>query len=300
MPASLDDHEGFADDLPWIVRPRRSYLKPMTTFVLGAGKTGRRIARRLTDAGHAVRLGSRSTDVPFDLGDPATWDRALDGVTTAYLLEPSTEAMTTGEDRIPRFADAAVSAGVRRLVLLTAGGAGYEGHPLAAAEKAVRGSGAEWTILRPGWFSQNFSEAFWLPGILDGRLELPTGDGRTPFIDAEDIADVAFAALTEDRHNGEIYELTGPQAFGFTEAVSLIEAAIGRPVRYAGIDTDVFLERLLAAGIPEGSARLQTRIHTYIRDGRGELTDGVERALGRPPRRFEDYVTETAASGVWN
>ncbi|WP_410594846.1 NAD(P)H-binding protein [Amycolatopsis sp. lyj-23] len=267
----------------------------------GTGKTGRRVAQRLEADGRPVRTACRTSgSTPFDLADPATWAPALDGVTAAYLVEPSLGA---GGDRMPRFVAEAVAAGVRRLVLLSAGGVGEAGddHPLKAAEDAVRASGADWTILRPDWFSQNFSEGPWLPSILAGTLSLPAGAGATPFIDAGDIAAVAVAALTEDRHRGRTYQLTGPRAIGFGEAVDLIGRATGRPVRYVGIAPETHLERQVAAGVPPAVARLLTGVFTAIRDGSApEPADGVERALGRPARPFEDYVSETAASGVWN
>lgn len=269
----------------------------------GNGKTGRRIARRLRDAGQPVRTASRATGgIRLDLGDSATWAPALDGVTAAYVMEPSLQTGAEGRERIPRFVSEAVAAGVRRLVLLTASGVDQiDDHPLKAAEQAVRGSGVNWTILRPDWFAQNFSEGPWLPGVLEGTLALPTGDGRVPFIDAEDIAEVAAAALTEDRHNGQIYQLTGSRAIGFGEAADLIGKAAGRTVRHVDVAPEVFVERQVAVGVPPESAWLLAGVLVAIRDGEGtEVSDGVERALGRPPRPFEEYVTETAAAGHWH
>ncbi|WIX92168.1 NAD(P)H-binding protein [Amycolatopsis sp. DG1A-15b] len=270
-------------------------------IVGGAGKTGRRITRRLRAAGRAVRTASRTGgDIAFDLADPATWAPALEGVTAAYVVEPDLRA---SGDRIPRFVAEAVTAGVRRLVLLSAGGVGEadDRHPLKAAEHAVRASGLDWTILRPDWFSQNFSEGPWVPEVLAGTLSLPAGEGRTPFIDAEDIAEVAAAALTEDRHRGRIYQLTGPRAISFGEAADLIGKATGRTIRYTDVAPEAHIESQVANGIPPDIARLLTGIFVAIRDGSApEPTDGVERALGRPARPFEDYVTETAAAGLWN
>ncbi|NBH03213.1 NAD(P)H-binding protein [Amycolatopsis sp. SID8362] len=270
-------------------------------IVGGTGKTGRRITRRLRAAGRPVRTASRTGgDIAFDLADPATWAPALEGVTAAYVVEPTLQA---SGDRIPRFVAEAAAAGVRRLVLLSAGGVGEadDSHPLKAAEEAVRASGLDWTILRPDWFSQNFSEGPWLPAVLAGTLSLPTGDGRTPFIDAEDIAEVAAAALTEDRHAGRIYQLTGPRAISFGEAADLIGRATGRTIRYVDVAPEAHIERQVANGIPPGVARLLTGVLVAIRDGVvPEATDDVERALGRPARPFEDYVTETAAAGLWN
>jgi uncharacterized protein YbjT (DUF2867 family) len=269
----------------------------------GTGKTGRRIARRLRAAGRPVRTASRSSgDIPIDLDDPATWSAALDGVTAAYVVEPRRQPSTDRQAGIARFVTEAVAAGVRRLVLLTAHGVDrLDGHPLKAAEEAVRGSGADWTILRPTWFSQNFSEGFWLSGILDGTLSLPTGDGRTPFVDAEDIAEVAAAALTDDRHSGQVYQLTGPRAISLGEAADLIGRTTGRTIRHADLDPEAFVEHQVANGVPPAIARVFTGLFTAIRDGlAAEVSDGVQQALGRPPKPFEDYVAETAAAGHWN
>jgi uncharacterized protein YbjT (DUF2867 family) len=261
----------------------------------GTGKTGRRIARRLHAAGLPVRTASRTgSDIAFDLDDPATWAPALDGVTAAYIVEPNRRPGS-----IAGFVADAVAAGVRRLVLLSAFGIddADDGHPLKAAERAVRNAGVDWTILQPTWFAQNFSESFWLPGIRAGTLALPTGDGRTPFVDAEDIADVAVAALTDDGHSGRTYQLTGPRAISFDEATDLIGKAAERTIHHVDIDPEVFVERQVTGGVPPDVARLLTGLLVAIRDGRAAaLGDGVQRALGRPPRSFEDYVTETA----WN
>jgi uncharacterized protein YbjT (DUF2867 family) len=263
----------------------------------GTGKTGRRIAGRLRAAGQPVRTASRTGgDIGFDLSDPKSWAPALDGVTAAYLIEPNLQ-----EARIPGLVTEAVAAGVRRLVLLSAPGADGDHHPLKPVEQAVRGSGVEWTILRPTWFAQNFSEGPWRSSILSGSLALPTGDGRTPFIDAQDIADVAASALTEDRHNGQVYLLTGPQAISFGAAADLIAKATGRTIRHLDVDPGVYVEQQVAHGMPADVAGMFAGIFTAIRNGQDSaLADGVEQALGRPPRRFEDYVAEAAAAGDWS
>ncbi|MFI5776751.1 NmrA family NAD(P)-binding protein [Nocardia sp. NPDC051570] len=269
----------------------------------GTGTTGRRIAARLRDGGHRVRIASRTRgDVRVDLDEPSTWRSAVDGVSAAYLLEPTMQGTEEGRQRIPRFVDAAVAAGVRGLVLLSAPGAeDNETHPLWRAEEALRSCGLEWTIVRPTWFAQNFSEAFWLPGIRAGSLVLPTGDGATAFVDADDIADVVVAALTRDGHHGASYVLTGPRAISFAEAVDLIGAATGRTIRHVDIDPEAFTRIQIADGVPAHAAQQLTRIYTSIREGEaGAVLDGVRRALGREPRAFIDYVSAAAAAGAWN
>jgi uncharacterized protein YbjT (DUF2867 family) len=276
----------------------------MKNFLIlgGTGKTGRRIASRLTAAGHEVRTASRTGgDVRVDLDDPATHAPALAGITAAYLLEPGSVSGDNNPPRLAALVDAAVAAGVRRLVLLSAPGADSEHHPLHATEQAVRGSGLEWTVLRPGWFAQNFSEDFWLPAVRSGTLALPAGEGRVPFVDAEDIADVAAAALTEDRHAGQVYELTGPRALGFGEAAELIAAASGKPLHYDAVTTEAFVEQQAAHGVPRKTAERLAGLMAMGSTGALEaLADGVERALGRPPRSFEDFVVAAAATGCWS
>ncbi|MBO2465545.1 NAD(P)H-binding protein [Actinomadura violacea] len=274
------------------------------TLILGAtGKTGRRVVRRMRAAGHFVRTASRTgSDVTFDLGDPATWPAALDGATAIYLLEPVLQPVPDRAARMPKFVTEAVGAGVQRLVLLSAHGVGDapDDHPLKSAELAVRESGVGWTILRPGWFAQNFSESFWKPWVLSGTVAVPTGDGRTPFVDAEDIAEVAMAALTDDRHRDQMYQLTGPRAISFAEAAELIGKAAGRTVRHVDVTTEAFIERLVSNGVHADAARLLAGLLAAISDdGEAAVSDGVERALGRPARPFEDYVAEAAAAGHW-
>lgn len=273
-----------------------------TTLVLGGtGTTGRRIARRLRDAGHPVRTASRTGgDVRCDLGDPSTWAAALDGVAGLYVLEPDLRAGIDRNGRIPGLVKAAAAAGVRRVVMLSAHGVGEadDGHPLKAAEQAVRASGVDWTILRPDWFAQNFSETFWRPAVLAGTLALPTGDGRTPFVDADDIAEVAAAALTDARHAGRTYQLTGPRSLDFAEAVEIISQATGRTVRHVDVTAEAFVAQQVAYGVaPDVAARL-CGLLVAVREGRGPgVSDGVREALGRPARGFEEFVA--GAVGHW-
>ncbi|TDW19151.1 NAD(P)H-binding protein [Kribbella kalugense] len=265
----------------------------------GTGTTGRRIAARLRSADHAagddshsVRTASRTgSDVRLDLDDPSTWAPALDGITAAYLMEPTIRP----GDRLARFAEAALETGVRRLVLLSAALASNPDHPLHGVEQTVRNSQAEWTILHPNWFAQNFSEGPWRAAVLSGVLALPAGDGRTPFIDADDIADVATAALTTADHQGRTYELTGPEAITFTEATNHITEATNHRVEYVAMAPADYIEQQVAQGVPRAGAELLTNILASIANGYGgQPTTDVEQALGRPARTFKTFAGEWA------
>jgi uncharacterized protein YbjT (DUF2867 family) len=162
-------------------------------------------------------------------------------------------------------------------------------------------SGADWTIVRSSWFNQNFSESFWLDPILGGEVALPVGDVGEPFTDADDIAEVAAAVLTEDGHVGQIYELTGPRLLTFADAVDAIAAATGRDIRFTRVSEEDFAASLAAEQVPAEVVDLLLYLFTTVLDGRNAyLGDGVERVLGRPPRDFSDYARATAATGVWN
>jgi uncharacterized protein YbjT (DUF2867 family) len=269
-----------------------------TTLVLGGtGKTGRRVAERLEARGVPVRVGSRSGEPPFDWEDEATWVPALRDVGAVYVAYYPDLAAPGAADAVRSFAELAVESGVRRLVLLS--GRGEE--EARRAELAVQGVDAEWTIVRSSFFSQNFSESFFLEPILGGELALPVDGVAEPFVDAEDIADVAVAALTEDGHAGQLYELTGPRLLTFAEAVEEISLASGRDIRYVPISAEQFTSALSRDGVLPEVIELLSYLFTEVLDGRNaRLTDGVRRALGREPRDFADYAREAAATGVWD
>jgi uncharacterized protein YbjT (DUF2867 family) len=262
----------------------------------GTGKTGRRVVERLEARDLPVRIGSRAGEPPFDWEDPTSWAAVLRGMTHVYVTFYPDLAVPGATDVIRAFTDLAVNSGVQRLVLLS--GRGEE--EAQKCEKIVQQSGLEWTILRASWFNQNFSEGFFQELILNGNLYFPAGDVREPFIDADDIAAVAVAALTEEGHAGQVYELTGPRLLTFAEAVAEIAAATGRQIEYTRIPHEAFLSGLEAQGEPAEAIWLMDYLLTTVLDGRNSnLTDGVQRALGRPPRDFRDYVRQTAASGIW-
>ncbi|MFJ8476828.1 NmrA family transcriptional regulator [Kitasatospora sp. NPDC094011] len=259
----------------------------------GTGKTGRRVADRLTALGYQVRVGSRAGAVPFDWHDENTWEAALEGVSAAYLTYYPDLAFPGAVEAVGAFSRLAAERGVRRLVLLS--GRGEEA--AEAGEKAVMESGAAWTVVRCAWFDQNFDESFFLEPVLAGELALPVGDAVEPFVDVEDIADVAVAALTEAGHAGEVYELTGPRLLSFADVARELSSAIGREVRFEAVSLEAYRAVLEEAGLPGDFAEL----FAVILDGRNaSLGDGVRRALGREPRDFADYARAAAATGVWN
>ena len=271
--------------------------KRTTLVVGGTGKTGRRVAERLEARGLPVRVGSRSGEPPFDWEDETTWAPALEGVGAAYITYYPDLAIPGAVEAVRSFTELAVEAEVGRLVLLS--GRGEE--EAQRAERAVQEAGVEWTIVRCSWFSQNFSENYLLEPILSGEVALPAGDVPEPFVDAEDIANVAVAALTEDGHAGQLYELTGPRLLTFEEALGEISRAAGREIRYVPVSVQEYSPMLAEHDVPAEFVWLLAYLFSEVLDGRNaHLTDGVQRALGREPKDFSDYARETAATGVWN
>ncbi len=269
---------------------------PMTLVLGGTGKTGRRVAERLFDLGVWVRIGSRSGRPAFDWENQQTWLPVLENVQAVYMSYYPDLAFPGAVDTVRLFAEQAVECGVRRLVLLS--GRGEEG--AQRAEEAVQRCGARWTIVRSSWFCQNFSESYLLDPVIEGEVAFPAGNVAEPFIDAEDIADVAVAALTDDSHAGRIYEVTGPRLLTFADAVAEIAEATGREIRYVPVSPERYADGLIEQGVPEEEALALTDLFGSVLDGRNaRLANGVRSALGREPRDFAEYAREAAASGVW-
>ena len=265
-------------------------------LVLGAtGKTGRRIVQRLLARGHAVRKGSRQGDPPFDWQDPGTWASAVRGVEAVYISFFPDLALPGAPAVIEEFTGRAIAAGVQRMVLLSG-----RGEPNAQrCEQVVRESGASWTLLRASWFSQNFNEGHLLGPVLSGEVALPVGDVLEPFVDVDDIADVAVEALTDERHAGQLYELTGPRLLSFADAVRNVAEVSGREIEYVPISSELYRAALTEHAGPE-LANLLTDLFSEVLDGRNSwLGEGVQKALGREPRDFADFCRASAATGVW-
>ncbi|MFF3417176.1 NAD(P)H-binding protein [Streptomyces sp. NPDC002698] len=270
--------------------------RDMTVLVTGAtGRTGSRVARAARAAGLTVRAASRATG--FDWEDASTWAGALSGADAAYLAHPTDVGSPAATKAVGALAREAVGLGVRRLVLLSSRGEDRA----APTEEALRTSGADWTIVRASWFSQNFSEGPLVEGLRHGELVFPAGEVREPFIDVRDIADVVVAALTGgDRYTGQELEITGPRLLTFREAVAEISRATGEELTYTPVTARRYGDTLTGFGVPAEEAGFLVELFESLLDGRNShLSDGVGKILGRAPRDFTDFAREAAADGVW-
>ena len=264
------------------------------TVVLGAtGKTGRRVADRLDALGVPVRRASRGSTPRFDWEDEATWTPVLEGASAVYIAYVPDLAAPGAPETATRLASLASSLGVHRLVLLSGRGE----VEAERAEAMVAEVFPARTVVRCAFFAQNFDESFLLDPLLEGTLALPVSDVAEPFVDLEDVAEVAVAALTSDAHAGQVYELTGPRAITFAQAVEVIGAAAGRGIAYAPLTMGQFSHGLRDAGMSDAEVELLEYLFTEVLDGRNSTpADGVRRALGRDATDFRDYAARSACA----
>ncbi|MCG5212759.1 NAD(P)H-binding protein [Streptosporangium soli] len=270
----------------------------------GRGKTGRHVAGQLQAHGVPIRLASRSSEQRFDWHDESTWITAAAGIDTAYLaplVDPP------GLAQAGRFVKQAAADGLRRVVLLSGRGVGSPGREFAVyqgqleLENAVKDSGVDWTIVRPAWFMQNFSEDFIHGQVVAGELRLPAGDGAEPWIDTEDVADVMVTALLNEKHTGETYSLSGPRTLILTEVAAELSAATGRQIGYVDVEPEKHVAEIVGSGASLDEAEALRDLFTVIRNHRSEyVSDGVRQVLGREPRDFTDWARSAALTGAWS
>ena len=147
---------------------------------------------------------------------------------------------------------------------------------------------------------QIFSEDFLLDSIRTGEVVLPADDSQLdPFVDTDDIADVAVAALTEPGHAGQVYELTSPRLLSFPEAIAEIAKASGRDITYVPVSVQDYAAGAAEHGVPTEFVDFLTYLFREVVGVHDYVTDGVQRALGREPRSFRDFALRTAETGVW-
>jgi uncharacterized protein YbjT (DUF2867 family) len=265
----------------------------MTTLITGGtGKTGPRVARRLDALGHPVRTVTRHSEPRFDWQDDSTWEGALTGCTSAYVTFQPDLGLPGADAVLGRFARHAVALGCTRLVLLS--GRGEDGARLA--EGAFVAAGADWTVLRSAFFFQNFTETFWAEEIAAGSLTMVESTVGEPFIDADDLAEVAVATLLDPRHVGRIYELTGPRLITFRDIADEIGTAYGRSVEYYELPVEDFAGALASTGLPRDEAAGLAYLFHEVLDGRNaHLGSGVNDVLGREGRDFATFLEDARA-----
>ena len=271
-------------------------MSPNFAVIGSTGKTGRRVADLLEAEGSAVRRLARSTSPAFDWERPEHWVDALQGVDRVYAAYVPDLAAPGSEAAIARLAEVADDAGVERIVLLS--GRGEDG--ARRCEDILLASNVPTTIVRASWFAQNFTEGMLSDAAVTGVLALPAADVREPFIDVDDVAAVAVAALTDagSDHENRVHEVTGPESLTFAEVAAIMSETTGREIAYVPLGFDEF-HAAVAAEAGEAVATLLTELCRETFDGRNVLpTDGVAAALGRPPRDLRSVLQAAAAAAT--
>ncbi len=263
----------------------------------GTGKTGRRVVQRLEALGHEVRSASRLSEPSFDWSKPEQWEAVLEGMDKAYVTYYPDLAVPGSKEAITQLVEVAERTGLKKLVILSG-----RGEPEAQeCELIALNSGIDTVVVRVDWFMQNFSEYFFLDPIKAGVLAAPQAETRIPFIDLDDVADVALKALLEDRYSDEVLELTGRDLINFGEVVGEISKATGRNIQYVPVSIEEYTEMLRSLEVPEDFIWLITYLFTNVLDGRNaSTTDTIEKVLGRPAKSFSTFAREVAATGVWD
>lgn len=267
-------------------------------LVLGSsGKTGKRVASRLQNLQIPVRLGSRKAQPPFNWDNPEHWSEVLSGIESVYITFQPDLAVPQAFEKIKLFTEIARANKIKKLVLLSGRGE----KEAQACEQIIIQSGMDWTILRASWFMQNFSEHFLLDSVLNNEVVLPQVKSLEPFVDADDIADVAVSALISHHHSQKIYELTGPELLSFKTATSQIADALHRNINYTEVSINEYESMLRTYEVPEDFIQLVIYLFTEVLDGRNQsLSNDIEKVLGRKPTSFKEYIQKTLKTNVWN
>ena len=264
----------------------------------GTGKTGRKVVSKLATLGHNVRIGSRSATPTFDWNEPKTWPKAIRGMDKVYIAFQPDLAVPGALEAIEELVKLAKKSKVKKLVLLSGKGE----REAELCEQVVMHSGLDYTIIRASWFNQNFSENFFLEPILEGFVALPQADVKVPYVDTEDIADVAVAALLSEEHNGRTYHLTGPRSITFKEVIEEISEATDRDIAFTPIALPAYVNVMRQQGVPADFVWLIEYLFSEVlgNPANSEITNDIEKVLGRKSKDFSQYVKETAATGIWD
>ncbi|MDX1674590.1 MAG: SDR family oxidoreductase [Longimicrobiales bacterium] len=277
-------------------------------LVTGAtGKVGSELVRRLADRRVEVKAGTRRPElaeglfggavevVELDYDVTSTWDGAVQWADRVFLVPPPFDPR--GDERLVPFLDWAVQSGSQHVVLLSAMGIeAREQLALRRIEQRIQRTGVRWTLLRPNIYMQNFARGFVARAIREeGAFHLPVGDAHVSFVDGRDVASVAAEVLTADRHFGEAYTLTGPDALDHHQVAAIIGEATGRSIGYEPIPEAEMQTVLADAGWPQGRADTFAGLMAAIREGRrSEVTPDIRRLLDRPPTSFRAFAEEHA------
>ena len=273
----------------------------MSNYILvtgAAGKVGSAVVKALLAKGDRVRAGYRNPStasvpagvepVAFDFTNLDSVCAALDGVTGTYLISPPLDP--DARAKLAPFIAEAVKRKIH-IVFLSAFGANLADTPLRQVEQLLAESKAVYTILRPNFFMENFTEG-WIAPTIKGMnaIYLPASDGKSSFIAVADIA-AAVAASFDRKWMGQAFNLTGPEAFDHATVAQIISAATGRRIEYHATDEESTVQGARAMGMPEGEIEYLLNLYRAVRAGyAAPITGDVEILTGRKSITFSEFV----------
>jgi len=276
------------------------------TLVTGAtGTVGQHVVTALSECSRAVRNGVRDPNavsdaiadagnvVEFDFEKPETWGQALADVDRLFLVRPP----VVDEDGIKSFVRAAARVGVEQVAYLSTLGAEKNLLiPHHRIEKAIVATGMEYTLLRASFFMQNLLEVHGRDIVVRDEVFVPAGKGKTSFVDARDIGEIAAVVLSETGHANRAYDITGPEALDYGEVAAVFSDVLDRSITYPEPSLWAFATRMRRRGTPLGFIALMCGIYTTARLGlAARLTEDSQQLLGRPPRTMRTFVEDYAA-----
>ncbi|MFI5752878.1 SDR family oxidoreductase [Streptomyces sp. NPDC051644] len=265
--------------------------QPLTQALAKAGEQVTAVSR------HAAAMPDGVRHVPADLAEPQGLTPALDGAKALFLLLSGD--LHAPEARPTDIIDLAAASGVRRVVLLSSQGVatrplGPSRIAMRAVEDALRESGLDWTVLRPGGFASN--ALAWAESVrTQGTVAAPFGDVGVPIIDPADIAEVAAACLLDDRYTGGIFELTGPEVITPRQQSEAIAAALGSAVRFHELTREE-AKAAMTQFVPPELADDTLDIISAPNPAELRISSDVGRVLGRAPRPFNNWVARSIAA----
>jgi uncharacterized protein YbjT (DUF2867 family) len=279
-----------------------------TILVTGAtGNIGLDVFKRLTSMGlspaAAVRnpdkardvLGSETNLTPFDFKDPTTHAAAFQGIKKLFLMRPPDIADV--KTFVRPVIQTARAAGVEQVVFLSL--LGVDNNPIVphhTIEKDLMASGMAWTFLRASFFMQNLNTTHRAEIKDENSLFMPSGHGKTSFIDGRDIAAVGAMSLAEKGHENKAYALTGSEALDYFNVADIFTGVLGRKITYLNPSVFTFARRMKAKGNPWAYVLVTSALYSTARFGMAaKITDELERLLKRPPIQMRQYVEDYRA-----
>ena len=275
----------------------------MARILVTGGNIGNPVAEELASWGFGVRVltktikanpsweKSKIEQIAVDMASIPSMLPAFEGVDRFFSVTPFVENLAElGINTI----EAARQAGVRRIVrssFIGAGGTGIAlGRDHRAVEKAVEASGISYTILRPNTFMQSY--AMNAESIRrDSAFYMPQGTGRVSLVDVGDVALLAAAVLTQDGHEGRVYDVTGPEALSNYDVAAKLSGALQKQIAYIDVTEKQAEESMLSTGLPPWMVKSLLELFEFSKRGAAErVSSDFEQIVNRKPTSFESFI----------